>query len=171
MRWQQFLIPIESRHIQIAQLVDRMPDRPERTFISSEKPIIHFWPPLCGLKDVNCRDCVDQVAEARLREVRLAMMLHGVVARRMGGAQRYPSITIHDHDGLRITKCLDGFRKELNTSTFWRAWSTDGRRCAPPILRVRFVNGFNPRELSNILRTVAGNRDLILRAWHDRFGN
>ncbi len=31
--------------------------------------------------------------------------------------------------------------------------------------------GFNPRELSNILRTVADNRDLILRAWHDHFGN
>jgi hypothetical protein len=31
--------------------------------------------------------------------------------------------------------------------------------------------GFNPRELSNMLRTVAGSRDLILRAWHDHFGN
>jgi hypothetical protein len=29
--------------------------------------------------------------------------------------------------------------------------------------------GFNPRELSNILRIVAENRDLILRAWHDHF--
>ena len=31
--------------------------------------------------------------------------------------------------------------------------------------------GFNPRELSNILQIVAENRDLILRAWHDHFGN
>jgi hypothetical protein len=31
--------------------------------------------------------------------------------------------------------------------------------------------GFNPRELSNILRIVIENRDLLLRAWHDRFGN
>jgi hypothetical protein len=31
--------------------------------------------------------------------------------------------------------------------------------------------GFNPRELSNILRIVAENRDLILRAWHDHFGD
>jgi hypothetical protein len=31
--------------------------------------------------------------------------------------------------------------------------------------------GFNPRELSNILRIVAANRDLILRAWHDHFGD
>ena len=30
---------------------------------------------------------------------------------------------------------------------------------------------FNPRELSNILRTVAENRDLILKAWHEHFGN
>lgn len=31
--------------------------------------------------------------------------------------------------------------------------------------------GFNPRELSNILRVVAENRDLLLRAWHDHFGD
>jgi hypothetical protein len=30
--------------------------------------------------------------------------------------------------------------------------------------------GFNRRELSVILRTVAENHDLILRAWHDHFG-
>ena len=31
--------------------------------------------------------------------------------------------------------------------------------------------GFNPRQLSTILRTVADNRDLLLKAWHDHFGN
>ncbi len=31
--------------------------------------------------------------------------------------------------------------------------------------------GFNSRELSRTLRTVADNRDLILRAWHDHFGH
>lgn len=31
--------------------------------------------------------------------------------------------------------------------------------------------GFNSHELSTILRIVADNRDLILRAWHDHFGN
>jgi len=31
--------------------------------------------------------------------------------------------------------------------------------------------GFNSRELSNILRIVADNRDIILRAWHGHFGN
>ncbi|HXL09140.1 MAG TPA: hypothetical protein VN966_02870 [Candidatus Bathyarchaeia archaeon] len=31
--------------------------------------------------------------------------------------------------------------------------------------------GFNSRELSNILQIVVENRDLILRAWHDHFGN
>ena len=30
--------------------------------------------------------------------------------------------------------------------------------------------GFNPRELSVILRAVAENRDLIVRAWRDHFG-
>lgn len=27
------------------------------------------------------------------------------------------------------------------------------------------------RELSNILRVVEDNRDLLLKAWHDHFGN
>jgi hypothetical protein len=31
--------------------------------------------------------------------------------------------------------------------------------------------GFNPRELSTILRTVADNRASFLKAWHDHFGN
>lgn len=31
--------------------------------------------------------------------------------------------------------------------------------------------GFNSGELSTILRVVAENRDLILRAWHDHFGH
>ncbi|WP_300257821.1 DUF4160 domain-containing protein [Bradyrhizobium sp.] len=31
--------------------------------------------------------------------------------------------------------------------------------------------GFNSRELSNILRVVEENRDLLLKAWHDHFGN
>ena len=31
--------------------------------------------------------------------------------------------------------------------------------------------GFNSRELSAILRVVAENRDRILRAWHEYFGN
>ncbi len=31
--------------------------------------------------------------------------------------------------------------------------------------------GFNPRELSTILRIVADSRDVILRAWHDHFRN
>ncbi len=31
--------------------------------------------------------------------------------------------------------------------------------------------GFNSRELSNILRIVADNRDINLRAWHGHFGN
>jgi len=33
------------------------------------------------------------------------------------------------------------------------------------------IVGFNPRELSNILRVVEDNHDLLLKAWHDHFGN
>ena len=38
-----------------------------------------------------------------------------------------------------------------------------------PEISIHDSYGFNPRELSNILRIVAENRDLILRAWHDHF--
>jgi hypothetical protein len=31
--------------------------------------------------------------------------------------------------------------------------------------------GFNSRELADILRVVATNRSLILKAWHEHFGN
>jgi uncharacterized protein DUF4160 len=31
--------------------------------------------------------------------------------------------------------------------------------------------GFNRRELSNILRVVMENRNLLLRAWHDHFSD
>ena len=31
--------------------------------------------------------------------------------------------------------------------------------------------GFNSPELSNILQVVAEHRDLLLKAWHDHFGN
>ncbi len=31
--------------------------------------------------------------------------------------------------------------------------------------------GFNSRELRHILQVITDNRDLILRAWHEHFGN
>jgi hypothetical protein len=31
--------------------------------------------------------------------------------------------------------------------------------------------GFNPKEIAAILRTVTAQRDLILRTWHEHFGN
>jgi hypothetical protein len=54
--------------------------------------------------------------------------------------------------------------------TVARHHPADGYRFAPPILLANSY-GFNPGELSNILSAVAENRDLILRAWHDHFGN
>ena len=35
--------------------------------------------------------------------------------------------------------------------------------------RVRY--GFNSRELARILRVIMDRRDLILRAWHEHFGD
>jgi len=42
---------------------------------------------------------------------------------------------------------------------------------APHVALLMRATRFNPRELSTILKAVAENRDLILRAWHDHFGN
>jgi hypothetical protein len=47
----------------------------------------------------------------------------------------------------------------------------DAKVWLEPEISIADSYGFNPRELSNILRVVAENRDLILRAWHDHFGN
>ncbi len=47
----------------------------------------------------------------------------------------------------------------------------DAKVWIAPDIQIADSYGFNPRELSAILRTVANNRDLILKAWHDHFGN
>jgi hypothetical protein len=47
----------------------------------------------------------------------------------------------------------------------------DAKIWLEPEISIADSYGFNPRELSNILRAVAESRDLILRAWHDHFGN
>jgi len=47
----------------------------------------------------------------------------------------------------------------------------DAKIWIEPEVSIAESYGFNSRELSNILRTVADNRDLILRAWHDHFGH
>jgi Domain of unknown function (DUF4160) len=54
-----------------------------------------------------------------------------------------------------------------------RAFARPVGYCAYGLPEISIVDsyGFNPRELSTILRVVAENRDLILRAWHDHFGN
>ena len=46
----------------------------------------------------------------------------------------------------------------------------DAKIWLQPDVSIADSYGFNPRELSNILRTVSANRELLLRAWHDRFG-
>lgn len=40
-----------------------------------------------------------------------------------------------------------------------------------PEIAIADSYGFKPRELSNILKAVAENRNLILKAWHEHFGN
>ena len=47
----------------------------------------------------------------------------------------------------------------------------DAKIWLEPDVSIADSYGFNARELSGILRTVAANRDRILRAWHEHFAN
>ena len=47
----------------------------------------------------------------------------------------------------------------------------DAKIWLEPEISIEDSYGFTSRELSNILRVVVQNRDLILRAWHEHFGN
>ncbi len=49
--------------------------------------------------------------------------------------------------------------------------SRDAKIWIEPEVSIADSYGFNSRELSAILRVVAENRDRILRAWHEHFGN
>lgn len=50
-----------------------------------------------------------------------------------------------------------------------RGGGRDAKIWLEPEVSIADSYGFNPRELSNILRIVMENRDLLLRAWHDYF--
>jgi hypothetical protein len=52
-----------------------------------------------------------------------------------------------------------------------RGGGRDAKVWLEPEVLIEDSYGFNRRELSNILRTVSDNRELLLRAWHDRFGH
>ena len=47
----------------------------------------------------------------------------------------------------------------------------DAKIWLEPEIAIADSYGFNPRELSNILRIVLENRNLLVRAWNDHFGN
>ncbi len=47
----------------------------------------------------------------------------------------------------------------------------DAKVWLEPTVFIADSYGFNPRELSNILRTVSEKRELFLRAWNDHFGD
>jgi hypothetical protein len=47
----------------------------------------------------------------------------------------------------------------------------DAKIWLEPEISIAESYGFNARELSAILRIVANRCDLILKAWHDHFGN
>jgi hypothetical protein len=52
-----------------------------------------------------------------------------------------------------------------------RGGGRDAKIWLEPEVSIAESYGFNSRELMNILRVVTENRDRILRAWHEYFGN
>ncbi len=47
----------------------------------------------------------------------------------------------------------------------------DAKIWVEPEVLIAESYGFNSRDLARIVAVVAENRDLILRAWHEHFGN
>jgi hypothetical protein len=47
----------------------------------------------------------------------------------------------------------------------------DAKLWLEPEVSIADSHGFNSRELGIIIDAVSDNRDLILRAWHEHFGN
>ena len=47
----------------------------------------------------------------------------------------------------------------------------DAKIWLEPTMAIADSYGFNSAELARILRIIADRRDLILRAWHEHFGN
>lgn len=52
-----------------------------------------------------------------------------------------------------------------------RGRDCDAKVWLAPEIAVAESYGFNARDLAGILRVVAENREAILRAWHEHFGN
>jgi hypothetical protein len=52
-----------------------------------------------------------------------------------------------------------------------RGGGRDAKIWLEPEIAIADSYGFNSHDLSTILHVVAENRDLILRAWHEHFGN
>ena len=52
-----------------------------------------------------------------------------------------------------------------------RGGGRDAKIWLEPEISIENSYNFNPRELSNILRTVSENRERFLRAWNDHFGD
>ena len=52
-----------------------------------------------------------------------------------------------------------------------RGGGRDANVWVAPRIEIADSYGFNPRELSRIMAIVEAKRDLILRAWHEHFGD
>lgn len=79
--------------------------------------------------------------------------------------------TVFRHGGLRYYFFSNEGSPREPAHVHVMGGGRDAKIWIEPELGIAESYGFNSRELSDILRTVAENRDLILKAWHEHLGN
>jgi Domain of unknown function (DUF4160) len=75
------------------------------------------------------------------------------------------------HGGLRYFFFSNEGTPRESPHVHAKGGGRDAKIWIEPEISVAESFGFNSRELAAIIRIVTENRDLILRAWHDHFGN
>lgn len=75
------------------------------------------------------------------------------------------------HGGLRYFFYSNEGQPPESPHIHVRGSGRDAKVWLVPEVSIEDSYGFNRSELSNILRIVSENREYLLRAWHDYFGD
>ena len=79
--------------------------------------------------------------------------------------------TIFRHGGLRYFFYSNEGSPRERIHIHVMGAGRDAKIWLEPDISVADSFGFNPRELSDILRVVSGRTDEIRKAWHEHFGD
>lgn len=75
------------------------------------------------------------------------------------------------HSGLRYFFFSNEGQPREPAHIHVKGHGCDAKIWIEPDITIAESYGFNSKELADILRVVVGNKDLIVRAWHDHFGD